>query len=174
MEGENLIPSEARVPQPKKVEGVGSLRNVFLSALNKELAAMEQSGRLTPEQVEEKRQAAALIETGFSDDPRHDALMFARAGVAEEKEMILIMENQNKSEKKIVFPESLEDQKQEKLQQAVDEEGSILREIDNVFASTPDREEAERIVLKKWAPLMDEAIAKSGEAFKAWLDSMRE
>ncbi|MBI4253268.1 hypothetical protein HY623_03795, partial [Candidatus Uhrbacteria bacterium] len=48
-------------------------KDIFQKALNDELVKMEASGRLTSEQAEEKRRAAALIETGFSDDPRHDA-----------------------------------------------------------------------------------------------------
>jgi hypothetical protein len=56
----------------------------------------------------------------------------------------------------------------------VDEENRILQEIENVFAGTPDRAEAEKIVLEKWAPLMDEAIRKSGEALRSWLDAMGE
>ena len=71
-------------------------------------------------------------------------------------------------------PENLEDQKHRELQEAMDEENRIMREIDNVFAGTPDRTEAGKIVLEKWAPLMDEAMKKSGEALKIWLDVMRE
>jgi len=71
-------------------------------------------------------------------------------------------------------PENLEDQKHRELREAMDEEDRIMREIDNVFASMPDRAEAEKIVLENWAPLMDEAMKKSGEALKAWLETMRE
>jgi hypothetical protein len=70
-------------------------------------------------------------------------------------------------------PENLEDQEYRELQEAMNEEDRIMREIDNVFASTPDRAEAEKIVLEKLAPLMDEAMKKSGEALKAWLNTMR-
>lgn len=71
-------------------------------------------------------------------------------------------------------PENLEDQKHRELQEAMDERDRIMKEIDDVLASAPDRAEAEKIVLEKWAPLMDEAMKKSGEALKAWLDTMRE
>ena len=71
-------------------------------------------------------------------------------------------------------PENLEDQKHRELQAAMDEEYRVMAEIDKVFANTPDRAEAEKIVLEKLAPLMDEAMKKSGEALKAWLDTMRE
>lgn len=71
-------------------------------------------------------------------------------------------------------PENLEDQKHKELQAAMDEEDRIMAEIDKVLASTPNRAEAEKIVLENLAPLMDEAMKKSGEALKAWLDTMRE
>lgn len=148
-------------------------REEFLSALNEELAAMEEAGRITSEQAEEKRKAAALIETGFSDDPKHDALMFSRAGIAGEKETIEILEKKKSKEVKS-SPESLEDQKHRELQEAMEKEDRIMREIDKILVSTQNRAEAEKIVLEKWAPLMDEAMKKSNEAFKAWLDTMRE
>ena len=64
----NPTPPQEETPKPEKVEEAKNPQDVFRGALNEELTAMEQSGRLTPEQAEEKRQAAALIETGFSDD----------------------------------------------------------------------------------------------------------
>jgi len=70
--------------------------------------------------------------------------------------------------------ENLEDQKHRELQEAMDEEDRIMREIDNVLASTQDKAEAEKIVLEKLAPLMDEAMKKSSEALRVWLDTMRE
>jgi len=71
-------------------------------------------------------------------------------------------------------PENLEDQKHRELQAAMNEEDRVMAEIDKTLASTPDRAKAEKMVLEKWAPLMDEAMKKSGEALKAWLDAMRE
>lgn len=70
--------------------------------------------------------------------------------------------------------ESLENKKYKELQEAMDEEGRIMKEIDNLFSSTSDRAKAEKIVLEKLAPLMDEGMKKSSEALKAWLDAMRE
>ena len=83
------------------------------------------------------------------------------------------MTEQFKGEKGPI-PENLKDQKHRELQKAMDEEDRIMQEIDNILASTSDRAEAEKIVLEKWAPLMDEAMRKSGEALKSWLDTMRE
>ena len=76
-------------------------------------------------------------------------------------------------EEKGPAPENLEDQKHRELQEAMDEEDRVMAEIDKVLAGTPNRAEAEKIVLEQWAPLMDEAMRKSGEALKAWLDAMR-
>jgi len=70
--------------------------------------------------------------------------------------------------------ENLEDQKHRELQAAMDEEDRVMAEIDKVFASIPNRAEAGKIVLEKLAPLIDEVMKKSGEALKAWLDTMSE
>ena len=90
-------------------------RDIFQKALNDELVKMETSGRLTSEQAEEKRRAAALIETGFSGDPKHDALIFSKAGIAEEKEMVDILnkapENSSLSSEDEISPEEAESPK---------------------------------------------------------------
>ncbi len=70
--------------------------------------------------------------------------------------------------------ESLEDQKYKEMQAAESEVDRIMKEMDNIFANNPNREEAEKIVLEKLAPLMDEAIKKATETFKAWLDAANE
>jgi len=49
-------------------------------------------------------------------------------------------------------PENLEDQKHRELREAMDKEDDIMRKIDKVLASTPDRSEAEKIVLEELAP----------------------
>ncbi len=66
-------------------------KDVFLGALNEELGVLERSGKISPAEAEEKRKAAAMIETHFSDNPRHDALLFSRAGIAGEKEILSIL-----------------------------------------------------------------------------------
>lgn len=63
----------------------------YLEALDKELASLVESGRISPEEAKGKRERADQIETGFSDDLAHDALMFATAGVVSEKERIEII-----------------------------------------------------------------------------------
>lgn len=70
--------------------------------------------------------------------------------------------------------ENSEDQKYKEVHTTMDEESRIMKEIDNIFANTPDRAEAERAILENSAPLLDEAMKKSGEALHAWTDSMRE
>jgi hypothetical protein len=59
------------------------------------------------------------------------------------------------------------------LQDAMDEEDRIMAEMNKVFESTPDRSEAEKIILEKWAPLMDEAAKKSSELTTQWFEAMR-
>ena len=69
--------------------------------------------------------------------------------------------------------EKVYNQKLEDLNAATDEEQRIMEEIDKVFESTPDRVEAEKIVMEKWAPLMDEAVKKSRVAFDVWMEASR-
>jgi len=60
---------------------------------------MEKSGTITKEQAEDKMAAAALIEENFSNDPAHDAFVFSRAGIADKKEMVDILDKNNSPEK---------------------------------------------------------------------------
>jgi len=92
--------------QPEKTEEVKTPQEVFLNALDEELSAMEQSGTITPDRSEGKRRSASLIETGFSDDPKHDALMFSRAGISEEREMIDIL-NRSNQDKRSLTPDNV-------------------------------------------------------------------
>ena len=69
-------------------------------------------------------------------------------------------------------PENLEDQKYRELQEATEEQNRIMREIEKVLASTPDKDEAEKIIIEKWAPLMDEATKKLGEASTTWFNAI--
>jgi hypothetical protein len=69
--------------------------------------------------------------------------------------------------------ESLENQKYKEFQTAQDEEASIMEEINKVFATTPNREDAEKIVLETLAPKMDEAIKKSKQALDSWLAKIK-
>ena len=71
-------------------------------------------------------------------------------------------------------PEKLEDPKYAALLTATDEENKIMEEINNVFATTPDRVEAEKIVLERFAPKMDEAMKKSRQALDEWFKTLEE
>lgn len=77
---------ETKIPQNQPE--AASEKDVFQEALNDELIKMQEAGEISPDQAEEKRKAAALIETGFSNNQKHDALLFSRAGIADEKELI--------------------------------------------------------------------------------------
>ncbi len=72
-------------------ESAPNPRDTFLNAVNIEINALEEAGRLTPEQASAKRESAALIEDNFSADPAQDALLFSRAGIADEAEMLEIL-----------------------------------------------------------------------------------
>lgn len=69
--------------------------------------------------------------------------------------------------------ENREDQNYKEFQAAIEEEERIMSEINKVFAATPNREEAEKIVLETLAPKMDEAIKKSRQALDKWLNEMK-
>ena len=64
-------------------------------------------------------------------------------------------------------------QKYTVLQEAMNKEDRIMKEIDNVLTTTSDREEAEKIVLERYAPQMDEAMKKSRQALDEWLEAIR-
>jgi len=74
-------------------------KDIFIDVLNEELLTLEKSGRISLEQAEGKRKSAALVETGFSDNPKNDALLFSIAGIAGEEELIDIF-NKNKLKEK--------------------------------------------------------------------------
>ena len=63
----------------------------------------------------------------------------------------------------------MEDKDYTDLLAAEEEVGKVWAEIDQVLKSTPDRKAAEKIVLEKYAPLMDKAMQKSREALDKWL-----
>ena len=49
----------------------------------------------------------------------------------------------------------------------------ILGEISNVRTRTQHTEEAEKFILEKWAPKMDEALRKSRYAFDTWINGLQ-
>lgn len=59
------------------------------------------------------------------------------------------------------------------LQEAMKERDRIMDEIDKVLESVPDRSEAEKIVLEKLAPSMDEIVKKESRLTTEWLESMK-
>lgn len=71
-------------------------------------------------------------------------------------------------------PEKIEDQKYTALQAAIDEENRIMKEIDDVFATTQNRAEAEKVVLEKYASQMDEAMKKTRQALDEWFRAIEE
>jgi chloramphenicol 3-O-phosphotransferase len=48
-----------------------------------------------------------------------------------------------------------------------------MAEITQVLDSTPDRAEAEKIVVVKYAPMMDEAMRESKRCLNEWLETIK-
>ncbi len=82
---------------------------------------------------------------------------------------------ENIGDKKDTFQEVLDEQNRihKTLWEAMDEEDRIMREMDKVFETVPDRYEAEKIILEKWALLMDEAIKKSSKLSTEWFEAIK-
>ena len=69
-------------------------------------------------------------------------------------------------------PEQQENQKYADFLAAQEEYDAILQQITGTLSNTPDREEAEAIVIERYARPLEEAGKKMSAAQKAWLDSM--
>jgi len=91
--------------KPEKGEETKNPKALFLTFLEKELSNMVESGRISKERAIEKMNSALLIETGFSDNPAYDALIFSKAGVADEEELSEIFDRKN-AETELVYPEN--------------------------------------------------------------------
>ncbi len=168
LEEERLEELRTELTELEKQKSKG-LREEFLGALNEELTYMEQSGRITPDQAEEKRKLAALIETGFSNDPMHDALLFSRAGIAKEEEIIEILEKKKHKEASQEKRDQLIQEEKEKVfQEALDELFESFktlrrREVQHIFETgqTLKGKNIESSVLGEVDPDLAQAIAKA-------------
>lgn len=80
--------------------------------------------------------------------------------------------NEQFKDKKDFTLEDLENKLYEEFKAAESEKDRIMKEIDDILANTPDRVEAEKIILEKYARLMDEAAQKSAKALEAWFNAM--
>lgn len=76
---------------PRLRTGKENPKAAFLVALEKELSVLQDSGKLTPEQVQEKGAAAWKIEKGFKD-PERDAKIFASIGIVNEEELMALLQ----------------------------------------------------------------------------------
>ncbi len=65
-----------------------------------------------------------------------------------------------------------EDLKYEEIKRAMKEEERLQGEIDKIFAAISDRTEAEKIVLRDWAPQLDAAQYKTGQFLREWFSIM--
>lgn len=59
------------------------------------------------------------------------------------------------------------------LRETINEEERIIKEMDTVFEITQDRSEAEKVILEKWAPLMDEVIKRISRLTIEWIEAMK-
>ncbi|MDD5551698.1 MAG: hypothetical protein PHI88_00855 [Candidatus Pacebacteria bacterium] len=69
--------------------------------------------------------------------------------------------------------ESEESRLQKEMERSMDEIERIMKEINEVHQSTLDQNQAEKIILEKLVPSMDEAVKKSREVTDQWLESIR-
>lgn len=74
---------------------------------------------------------------------------------------------------KIPTSENSENEKHIAFQSAIEREQKIMEEINDVFAITQDRAEAEKIVLETLAPKMDAVIEESKQALHIWLEAIK-
>ncbi|MCK4553803.1 hypothetical protein KAU19_02480 [Candidatus Parcubacteria bacterium] len=82
---------------------------------------------------------------------------------------------ENTDDKKDTFQEALDKQNRihKALWETMDEEDRIMKEMDKVFETTSDQNEAEKIILEKWALLMDEAVKKTGQLTTEWFEAIK-
>ena len=60
----------------------------------------------------------------------------------------------------------------DQLLKALDEKERIIIKIDEVFNSFQDREEADRIISKRWSEKMGKAVERVDELTASWIRSM--
>ena len=100
-----------------------SKKKAFLSALDKELLVLAKNNRISPEEIQDKKEAAQIIETGFSDNPQKDALIFAGSGIFGTEELVAIFnQKQENVETEVELEEDIDDEKKAKFLSALDKE----------------------------------------------------
>lgn len=75
--------------------------------------------------------------------------------------------------KAVVVADDKEKKAEETLKEALAHERRVIESAKNFLASQPDRQEAERIVLEKHAPLIDAALAGTRKALTEWLSTLK-
>ena len=105
-------------------------KEIFLRALDEELAAMEQAGKISPEQAEKKSKAAELIETGLHDDPERDAQLFANTGIAGEEEMAGLIKGRSKGPEGEITPE--EENRKERFLRVLNDELTVMEQAGKI------------------------------------------
>lgn len=78
------------------------------------------------------------------------------------------------NERNNLSPENLEEQKYVAFQAAENEVIRIMKEINTIFGTTSNREDAEKIVMEQYAIQMDKAMEESKKTLKEWIDTIEE
>ncbi len=72
------------------------------------------------------------------------------------------------------YLEIIESRAYTELLQAQERVDLLMQEIKRVFATTSDKQTAERIILENFAPQLSEAQREVNRAIEDWIDSIRE
>lgn len=63
-------------------------------------------------------------------------------------------------------PRQFKSDEYNELRQAMDDEDEIMKKVEEILETTPDKEEAERIVKEKYLPLIEQAMKKTKGALQ--------
>lgn len=69
-------------------------------------------------------------------------------------------------------PESREDSDFAAVRAAMDDYGRLLREVDEILRTAPDRIAAERMIVTKYADRIEQASKTEQAAYRVWLDKI--
>jgi len=117
----------------------------------------------------------------FPNGIKGSSLGFVLKCITEQKEVFKGAKHPFDWKPKMRIPDIYENQKNKKYfgqflencMNTTNEENGIMAEMNKVFESVPGRGEAEKIILEKWVPLMDEAVKKSSELTTRWFEAMK-
>lgn len=74
-------------PKNENIEKKETPREIFMKTLEEELEKLIQQERITPEDAEDTKRTASLIEEGIDENPKHKAKMFSVIRITGENEL---------------------------------------------------------------------------------------